>query len=268
MKVLVTGGTGYLGRAVVSALAARGHELVIFARSASRSGLPGTADRRRHPRSRGARARRRAAATRSRIPPRSSASGGAGREDFDDVNVGGLRNVLAAAAALGTPRVLYTSSFVALPPRGRTEPLARQRLSAHEGRRRSRRRRGGPRRQPADARLPGRGLRAGLVHRGQPGRPADRRSSEAQAARPRRPGAPLVVRLRRRCRGRTLRGARARTRRRTLRARRRERAAAPRLRDRAAAHRTAAAAAHSVSGRRRCSAPPRSCASRCSAARR
>ena len=42
MNVLVTGGTGYLGRAVVSALAARGHELVIFARSAKASGLPGT----------------------------------------------------------------------------------------------------------------------------------------------------------------------------------------------------------------------------------
>ena len=28
MKVLVTGGTGYLGRAVVSALAAHGHQLV------------------------------------------------------------------------------------------------------------------------------------------------------------------------------------------------------------------------------------------------
>ena len=37
MKVLVTGGTGYLGRAVVSALAARGHDLVVFARSATRS---------------------------------------------------------------------------------------------------------------------------------------------------------------------------------------------------------------------------------------
>ena len=32
--------------------------------------------------------------------------------------------MLAAAAALHIPRVLYTSSFVALPPRGRTEPLA------------------------------------------------------------------------------------------------------------------------------------------------
>ena len=43
MKVLVTGGTGYLGRAVVQALAARGHDLVVFARTASRSGLPGAA---------------------------------------------------------------------------------------------------------------------------------------------------------------------------------------------------------------------------------
>ena len=43
MKVLVTGGTGYLGRAVVTALAARGHDLVVFARSATRSNLPGTA---------------------------------------------------------------------------------------------------------------------------------------------------------------------------------------------------------------------------------
>ena len=43
MNVLVTGGTGFLGRAVVQALADRGHELVVFARTASRSGLPGTA---------------------------------------------------------------------------------------------------------------------------------------------------------------------------------------------------------------------------------
>jgi farnesol dehydrogenase len=35
--------------------------------------------------------------------------------DFDDVNVGGLRNVLAAARKAGTPRLLYTSSFLALP---------------------------------------------------------------------------------------------------------------------------------------------------------
>ncbi|HEV8212187.1 MAG TPA: NAD-dependent epimerase/dehydratase family protein [Vicinamibacterales bacterium] len=122
MKVLVTGGTGYLGRAVVSALAARGHDLIVFARSASRSGLPGTTidgdirDRA---------ALERAAAGCDAIS-HSAALVSIWRrrhEDFDDVNVGGLRNVLAVAGALGIPRVLYTSSFVAIPPKGRTEPL-------------------------------------------------------------------------------------------------------------------------------------------------
>ena len=122
MKVLVTGGTGYLGRAVVSALAARGHDLVIFARSATRSSLPGTAidgdirDRAAVERAaNGCDAISHSAALVSIWRRR--------REDFDDINVGGLRNVLAAAATLHTPRVLYTSSFVAIPPRDRTEPL-------------------------------------------------------------------------------------------------------------------------------------------------
>jgi farnesol dehydrogenase len=122
MKVLVTGGTGYLGRAVVSALASRGHDVVVFARSASRSGLPGTMidgdirDRAAVARAaEGCDAISHAAALVSIWRRR--------RADFDDINVGGLRNVLAAAAANRTPRVLYTSSFVAIPPRGRTEPL-------------------------------------------------------------------------------------------------------------------------------------------------
>jgi farnesol dehydrogenase len=122
MKVLVTGGTGYLGRAVVSALASRGHDVVVFARSASRSGLPGAAidgdirDRAAVERAAaGCDAISHAAALVSIWRRR--------KADFDDINVGGLRNVLVAAAAHGTPRVLYTSSFVALPPRGRAEPL-------------------------------------------------------------------------------------------------------------------------------------------------
>jgi farnesol dehydrogenase len=122
MKVLVTGGTGYLGRAVVHALAARGHQLVIFARAASRSGLPGAAvdgdirDRA---------AIERAAAGCDAIS-HSAALVSIWRrrqEDFDEINVGGLRNVLDAAASLGIARVLYTSSFVAIPPAGRSEPL-------------------------------------------------------------------------------------------------------------------------------------------------
>ena len=122
MRVLVTGGTGYLGRAVVRALAARGHDLVIFARGASRSGLPGrTIDGDIRDRA----ALERAAAGCDAISHSAALVSiwRRRREEFDEVNVGGLRNVLAAAATLGTPRVLYTSSFVALPPQGRTEPI-------------------------------------------------------------------------------------------------------------------------------------------------
>jgi farnesol dehydrogenase len=122
MKVLVTGGTGYLGRAVVRALAARGHELVIFARQASRSGLPGAAvdgdvrDRSAFERAAdGCDALCHSAALVSIWRRR--------REDFDDVNVGGLRNALAVAAARGITRILYTSSFVAIPPRDMNVPL-------------------------------------------------------------------------------------------------------------------------------------------------
>ena len=122
MNVLVTGGTGYLGRAVVRALAARGHTLVIFSRGASRSGLPGRAID-GDIRDRDAVARAAAGCDAISHSAALVSIWRRRREDFDEINVGGLRNVLAAAAALGTPRVLYTSSFVAIPPRGRTEPL-------------------------------------------------------------------------------------------------------------------------------------------------
>lgn len=122
MRILVTGGTGYLGRAVVRALAARGHELVAFARRASASGLPGTPvdgdvrDRSALERAaRGVDAICHMAALVSIWRPRS--------QDFDDVNVGGLRNVIETASALGIERVVYTSSFLALPPGGRSTPI-------------------------------------------------------------------------------------------------------------------------------------------------
>ena len=46
------------------------------------------------------------------------------REEFDEVNVGGLEAVLEACRARGTPRVVYTSSFLALPPADLSRPLA------------------------------------------------------------------------------------------------------------------------------------------------
>ena len=121
MRVLVTGGTGYLGRAVVRAFAAAGHEVVVLSRTASRSGVARltvdgdvcngtTVDR--------------AAAGCDVICHLAAlvALWRARSSDFDDVNVGGLRNVLAVAAQRNLP-IVYTSSFLALPPGGESDPL-------------------------------------------------------------------------------------------------------------------------------------------------
>jgi NAD+-dependent farnesol dehydrogenase len=121
MRVLVTGGTGYLGRAIVRALHARGHDPVIFARSAAASGLPGhgiDGDVRDEPAleraARGCDAICHSAALVSVWRRR--------RQDFDEVNVGGLENVLRVAARLRLSRIVYTSSFLALPPDGGNAP--------------------------------------------------------------------------------------------------------------------------------------------------
>jgi farnesol dehydrogenase len=122
MKVLVTGGTGYLGRAVVDALDTRGHDVVLFARTATASTLPGRpvdGDIRDgnavHAAAEGCHAIVHLAALVSVWRRRS--------RDFDDVNVNGMRNVLAAAKTAGVRKILYTSSFLALPPAGKREPL-------------------------------------------------------------------------------------------------------------------------------------------------
>jgi nucleoside-diphosphate-sugar epimerase len=120
--VLVTGGTGYLGRAIVRALASRGHEPVVFARRATTAGLPGRAvdgD------VRDSRAVREAARGVDAIC-HSAALVTMWRRDareFDAVNVGGLEHVLAAVRDLGIPRLVYTSSFLARPPAGHVAPL-------------------------------------------------------------------------------------------------------------------------------------------------
>jgi NAD+-dependent farnesol dehydrogenase len=117
MRVLVTGGSGYLGAAIVRELAARGHRPIVFARGASKTALPGVpidGDIRDRPAlalaAQSVDAIIHTAALVSIWRPNPS--------EFDAVNIGGLHNVLDVAAAAGIRRVVYTSTFLALPPNG------------------------------------------------------------------------------------------------------------------------------------------------------
>jgi NAD+-dependent farnesol dehydrogenase len=123
MRVLVTGGTGYIGAAIVRALARDGHTPIVYARHARHSDLPGElidGD-----------VRDRAALTRaadgvdvichtaalvSIWRPRAA--------DFDEINIGGLDAAIDVCTTLRIPRLVYTSSFLACPPHGANAPLA------------------------------------------------------------------------------------------------------------------------------------------------
>ena len=112
MRVLVTGGTGYLGSAIVRALARAGHEAIVFARR------PGTDA---HVIAGDIRDTRAVTAAASDVDAicHTAALVAQWRRDpseFDAINVGGLQSVLSAARERNVPRVVYTSSFLALPP--------------------------------------------------------------------------------------------------------------------------------------------------------
>ena len=118
MRVLVTGGTGFLGKHVARALSAAGHELRLLARPTSNAdGLP---PGERVP----------GDVTDGDVLLRAAQGCGAvvhmaglvkswvpDPERFDAVNLGGFKNALAAARA-ARARLLYTSSFIAIGPTG------------------------------------------------------------------------------------------------------------------------------------------------------
>ena len=128
MRVLLTGGTGFLGKNVARAVAARGHELRILTRPGSNlGGLPEGVELVRGDVTDAESFRRAAegcgavlhmaALVKMWVPDR-------GR--FDEVNVGGLRNALEAAGSAGA-RLVYTSSFIAVGPTG-SEPADEGRI--------------------------------------------------------------------------------------------------------------------------------------------
>ncbi len=119
MKVLVTGGTGFLGKNVARRLAAAGHSLRLLARAGSKlEGLPTDAEIVRGDVA-DAESLRLAAAGCDAIVHMAAMvkMWTTDRSQFDRVNVDGLRNVLDAADA-ARARVVYTSSFMALGPAG------------------------------------------------------------------------------------------------------------------------------------------------------
>lgn len=118
MKVLVTGGTGFLGKQLVQELVHRGNDVRIIRRPGSDlTGIPDTVERVNgdvtDPDSLRAAMQgcegvyHVAALVKIRVRPRTT---------YDRINVEGTRNVLAAARETGVKRVVYTSSFFALGP--------------------------------------------------------------------------------------------------------------------------------------------------------
>ena len=121
MKVLVTGGTGFLGKTVAGRLAARGHALRVLARGSSDlSGLPGGIEVARGDVTDLGSLRRAAEGCGAVLHMAALVKVWApepGR--FEAVNVGGLRNALEAARG-ASARLVYTSSFIAVGPAGPT----------------------------------------------------------------------------------------------------------------------------------------------------
>jgi farnesol dehydrogenase len=117
MKVLITGGTGFLGRRIVSELAQR-HDVRLLVRpTASRNRFPPATDFAAGDVTDRASVERAAAGCDAVVHAAALVKILAPPSDFDRINLGGIENVLRAAEASGTvAKVVYVSSFIALGP--------------------------------------------------------------------------------------------------------------------------------------------------------
>ncbi|HZN53882.1 MAG TPA: NAD-dependent epimerase/dehydratase family protein [Candidatus Polarisedimenticolaceae bacterium] len=117
MKLLVTGVTGFLGGRVAAGLAERGHAVRGFVRDPARwTERPAGAEAVVGDVTDSVAVRRAIAGCEAVVHCAAMVKVWAKEKaEFDRINVGGLRNVLDAAAASGA-RVVYTSSFIALGP--------------------------------------------------------------------------------------------------------------------------------------------------------
>jgi len=107
VKVLVTGGNGFLGRAVVAELVRRGHEVLSMGRRLA----PGADVRTITADLRNSEAVERAVAGHEAVVHCAALTGLAGpRADFWRTNVEGTRHVLAACRLHQVPRLVHTSS--------------------------------------------------------------------------------------------------------------------------------------------------------------
>ncbi len=116
-RILVTGGTGFLGRAVVSELSARHDLRLLVRRGSSRERFPAKVEFAEGDVTDRASLTRAMAGCDAVVHAAALVKILAPREQFDRINVGGLENVLAAAESAGSvERMLYVSSFMALGP--------------------------------------------------------------------------------------------------------------------------------------------------------
>ncbi|MEM8962177.1 MAG: NAD-dependent epimerase/dehydratase family protein [Acidobacteriota bacterium] len=116
MKVLVTGGTGFLGRRLLARLAPK-HEVRALVRpSSDRSRLPDGIELVTGDVTDRASLEAAAAGCDAMIHAAALVAIMAPRERFDAINVAGFDNVLAAAENAGVGKLVYVSSFMALGP--------------------------------------------------------------------------------------------------------------------------------------------------------